>query len=108
VTRRLVVPLTAAVAFSTDGTIVGLDLGTGRRKWSSEVPRDDVNGLTTKVGSGVVVFRENGQDPLGQVVLDSATGEELTGAVGFVVADQELLLEIENGVATPVTVDDLR
>jgi len=96
------------VAFSTDGTIVGLDLSTGRRKWSSDVPSDDVNGLTTKVGSGVVVFRENGQDPLGQVVLDSATGEELTGAVGFVVADQELLLEIGNGVATPVTVDDLR
>lgn len=96
------------VAFATDGRIVGLDLETGEEKWSSDVPRDDVNGLTTQVGSGVVVFRLNGQDPVGQVVLDSATGEQLFGPEGYVVADQGLLLDVQNGVVTPVTVEDLR
>lgn len=96
------------VAFATSGEIVGLDLATGRQKWSSDVAREEVNGLETQVGSGVVVFRRNGQDPLGQVVLDSATGEELTGADGFVVADQALLLEVSGGAVTPVTVADLR
>lgn len=96
------------VAFATDGRIVGLDLETGEEKWSSDVSRDDVNGLTTQIGSGVVVFRLNGHDPAGQVVLDSATGEELRGADGYVVADQGLLLEVQNGVVTPVGVGDLR
>jgi len=96
------------VAFATDGRIVGLDLETGTEKWSSDVPRDDVNGLTTQVGSGVVVFRLNGEDPVGQVVLDSATGEQLLGVEGYVVADQGLRLEVQNGVVTPVTVEDLR
>ncbi len=96
------------VAFSTDGTIVGLDLATGKVKWESDTPRDDVDGLTTQVGSGVVAFRANSTDGLGQVVLDSASGEELFGAQGYVVADQGLLVDVKNGLPTPVTVDDLR
>jgi hypothetical protein len=107
-TRAADLSTSTVVAFATDGRIIGLDLETGREKWSSSVERGEVNGLNTQVGSGVVVFRRNGQDPLGQVVLDSATGEELTGADGFVLADQGLLLEITSGVATQVTVDDLR
>ena len=96
------------IAFGTDGRIVGLDLETGREKWSSDVPRELVNGLKTQIGSGVVAFRRNGKDRLGQVLIDSATGAQLTGANGYVVADQGLLLEIRNGVASPVTVADLR
>ena len=96
------------VAFGTDGRIIGLDLATGREKWSSDVPRRLVNGLRTQIGSGVVAFRRNGKDPRGQIVLDSATGAQLTTVQGYVVADQGLLLEIRNGVASPVTVADLR
>lgn len=96
------------VAFDTDGSIVGLDLATGRVRWTSEVPRDDVNGLSSQIGSGVVAFRANGPDPFGQVVLDTATGEQLSGAEGYVIADQGLLIELANGVPTPITVDDLR
>lgn len=96
------------VAFDTDGTIVGLDLATGRVKWRSDVPRDEVDGLSTQIGSGVVAFRANGRDPLGQVVLDTTTGEELFGADGYLVADQGLLIDVANGVPTPITVDELR
>gem|GEM_PF-5620380 len=96
------------VAFDTDGTIVGLDLATGKVRWTSDVPRDEVDGLSTQIGSGVVAFRANGPDPLGQVVLDTTTGEQLSGAEGYVIADQGLLIDLANGVPTPVTVDDLR
>ncbi len=96
------------VAFDTDGTIVGLDLATGKVRWSSDVPRDEVDGLSTQIGSGVVAFRANGTDPLGQVVLDTATGEQLSGAEGYVVADQDLLVDVANGVPTLISVDDLR
>lgn len=99
---------TSTVVAFAGGRIVGLDLRSGREKWSSSVARDEVNGLTTQIGSGVVVFRENGAESLGQVVIDSATGAELTGAEGYVLADQALLLEVANGVASPTTVDDLR
>jgi hypothetical protein len=96
------------VTFDSSGTIVGADLRTGKRTWTSDVARGAVDGLRVQAGSGVFVFGAASNDPEAQVVLDSATGRRLTGAQGYVVADQGLLLEIVGGAVRPVTVADLR
>lgn len=96
------------VAVDSSGPVVGVDLRTGKRRWTSAVTRDQVDGLRVQAGSGVFVFGAAGNDPAAQVVLDAATGRQLTGFDGYVVADQGLLLEIVGGAVRPVTVDDLR
>ena len=96
------------VAFDSAGPVVGVDLRTGKRTWTSAVSRDEVDGLRVQAGSGVFVFGAASNDPVRQVVLDAATGKQLTGVHGYVVADQGLLLEIVGGAVRRITVDDLR
>ncbi|MEZ0578940.1 PQQ-binding-like beta-propeller repeat protein [Nocardioides sp. MH1] len=96
------------VAFDSAGPVVGLDLRTGKRRWTSDVDRSEVDGLRVQAGSGVIVLGAASNDPTAQVVIDSETGEELDGAAGYVVADQGLLLEIVRDRVRTITVDDLR
>ncbi|KAA1417741.1 PQQ-binding-like beta-propeller repeat protein [Nocardioides humilatus] len=107
-TRAADLSTSTIVAFDSGGAIVGLDLKTGKRTWTSDAARSDVDGLRVQIGSGVIVFGAASNDPTAQVVLDSTTGEELTGADGYVIADQGLLLEIVGDTVRSITVDNLR
>lgn len=94
-----------AVLFDYRSGIRGVDLRTGEDRWRADVRREDVNGLEMQVGSGVVVFRTASGGE--QVVLDSATGEQLRPR-GTVVADQGLLLLVTSSGTRAVTVDEIR
>lgn len=107
-TRAADLSTATVVAFDSSGPVVGVDLRTGERTWTSDVVRDEVDGLRVQVGSGVVVFGAASNDETAQVVLDSATGQELTGVDGYVVADQHLLLEVVDDTVRRITIDDLR
>ena len=108
------VPLeAAAVDLSTgvvvlpgaDGELHGLDLDTGEERWVSEVAAS-LYGVGS-VGQGVAVVPS--EDFSSQVLVDTATGEQLPERDDYVVAGNSLLLVVaEDGTPAVADVDDLR
>lgn len=97
-----------AVVRDDDDLMRGIDLATGQVRWTSPVPRAEVNATESDIGSGVLVVLQSG-DLDQQVVIDTETGERLPDPDGHLVVGQEILLLVdEDGVPRPVTVDDLR
>ncbi len=92
------------VVTGRDDRYRGLDLGTGRQVWVSDL-RTNSYGIGS-IGSGLAVLPAEAGG--GQVLLDTATGEVLPDPPGYVVASSTFVLLVEDQVPRAVTVDELR